>query len=69
MIKDKKMWEEFEREIERNTPLNVEENFKIFEAMYQEAKDFGVFPLKDSLEGIEDDIKLARILNGIRETD
>jgi hypothetical protein len=36
---------------------------RIFEALYEEAKQLGVFPLKDPLEGIEVDIRLARALN------
>ena len=38
-------------------------NLRIFEALYQEAERMGVFPLKDSLEGIEVDIRLAKALN------
>lgn len=68
MIKDREYWEEFERELERNTPVNVAENFRLYEAMYEEARMLGIFPLKDPLEGIEDDIRLARILNKVHET-
>ncbi len=31
--------------------------------MWQEAVDLGVLPLKDPLEGIEVDIRIAKILN------
>jgi hypothetical protein len=38
-------------------------NLIIFEGLYREARDFGVIPAKDPLEGIDTDIKLAGILN------
>lgn len=49
-------------------PVNYERNLRILEAMYQEAKSLGVFPLKDPLDGIEADLKLARVLNSVRIT-
>ena len=39
----------------------------IAEALYEEARALGVFPLKDSLDGIEVDIRLARALNAVKE--
>ncbi len=67
MIKDRAYWEEFERELERSVPVDIRENFRLYEAMYEEAKALGIFPLKDPFEGIDDDIRLARILNGVHE--
>ena len=45
--------------------MNIEQNFKIVEGHYREAVSLGIFPLKDPLDGIENDIKLARILNSV----
>jgi len=42
------------------------ERLRIFEAMWKEAMLLGVLPLKDPLEGIEVDIRIARILNDVR---
>ena len=42
---------------------SVEEALKLFEAMWQEGMDLGVLPPKDPMEGIEVDIRIARILN------
>ncbi len=67
MIRDLEYWEEFERELERNTPVDIAENFRLYEAMYEEARMLGIFPLKNPLEGIEDDIRLARILNSVHK--
>lgn len=38
-------------------------NLSLFEGLYNEARALGALPLKDPLEGIESDIRLARILN------
>jgi len=40
---------------------------KIYEALYEEARLLGIFPLKNPLDGIESDILLARVLN-VRKT-
>ena len=63
MIKDKKIWEEFEREELKAEKLSYHDALKIFEAMWQEGVRLGVLPPKDPLEDIEIDIKIARILN------
>ena len=67
MIKDRGYWEEFERELERKTPVNVAESFRVFDAMYEEARILGVFPLEDPLDDIQDDIRLAGILNKVHK--
>lgn len=38
-------------------------NLQIFAALYEEARFLGVFPLKDPLEGIEVDIRIAKVIN------
>lgn len=54
---------EFEREQIRRSAPNFHENLWIFEELFKEAWSLGAFPLRDPLEGIENDIKLARTLN------
>jgi hypothetical protein len=53
----------FEKEQIQNSKPDFFKNLRIFEALYEEAKQLGVFPLKDPLEGIEVDIRLAKVLN------
>ena len=66
MIKNKKLFEKFEREqIKKNKP-DFFKNLKIFEALYTEARRRGALPPKDPLEGIEVDFKIARIINKLR---
>jgi len=64
MIMDNE-FRKFEMEILRNEKLDVKKKFKIVEALYREAVTLGVFPLKDSLEGLEVDIRIAKVINSV----
>jgi hypothetical protein len=68
MIKDKKYLQEFEKEIIRSKKADIANNLRIVEALYKEAVSLGVFPLKDPLEGIEVDIKIAKVINSVSKT-
>jgi len=63
MIRNTKILKKFERELIRKRKPDYFENLRVFESLYKEAMHLGIFPLKDPLEGIEVDIKLARALN------
>lgn len=65
MIRNRAALEAFEEEQVRNSPADYWKNLRIFEALYEEARSLGVFPLKDPLDGIEADIHLARALNAL----
>jgi len=43
-------------------------NFKILEALYQEAVSLGIIPLKNLLDGVEVDIKIAKVINSVSKT-
>ena len=58
-------FQKFEIEILRNEKLDIKKKFKIVEALYEEAVTLGVFPLKDSLEGLEVDIRIAKVINSV----
>ena len=65
---DQRLHDEFQRfeiEILRNEKLDIKKKFKIVEALYKEAVALGVFPLKDSLEGLEVDIRIAKGINSV----
>jgi len=66
MIKNKKLLENFEKELIKNSKINIEEKFFILNELYKFAKEIGKFPTKDILKGIEIDIKYARAINGIK---
>ena len=55
----------FEIELLRNENLGLAKKFKIVEALYEEDVALGVFPLKDSLEGLEVDIRIAKVINSV----
>lgn len=69
MIKETKLLAEFEESELRKEKSDYPRALRLFEAMWKEAMILGVLPLKDPLEGIEVDIKIARILNDVRATD
>ena len=69
MIKDLRLLAEFEDDEGRKEQSDYGSALRLFEAMGKEAMLLGVLPLKDPLEGIEVDIKIARILNDVRSTD
>lgn len=68
MLKRNALLEAFERKQVQQSEPDFFKNLRIFEALYQEAKQLGVFPLKDPLEGIDVDIRLAQVLN-VRTTE
>ncbi len=55
--------EKIEREFDRTHPLTLEQKFEIMESMHQLAIQFGHYTKERILEGIENDIELARNLN------
>ena len=65
MIKNSKRLIDFEREFKKRQDRDIDRKYKILDAMYREAKYLGVFPLKNPLEGIEVDIKIAKVVNSV----
>ena len=64
MIKDSKKLKTFEDNFIRNEGnLSYDQAVRIFTYMWNEAVSLGIFPPKEPLEGIEVDIKIARVLN------
>ena len=61
-------FQKFEIEFLRNGKLDLKKKFKILEALYKEAVALGVFPLKDSLEGLEVDIRIGKGINSVSKT-
>lgn len=65
MIKNREMWEAWEREYKRRTPVDPVENIRIAEGMFELARKLGKFPPSDPLQGIELKIRLAKALNAL----
>jgi len=58
----------FENDLLRNEKVDVMKNFQITEALYNEAAALGIIPLKNSLDGLEVDIKIAKVINSVSKT-
>jgi hypothetical protein len=58
-------FQEFEIEFVKREKVNIIRNFHIVDALYNEAVALGVIPLKNPLEGIEVDLKIARVVNSV----
>lgn len=65
MIKHSELLTEFEREYIRRDKTDYFDSLRLFEEMWKEGVFLGVLPLKDPLEGIEVDLRIARILNHV----
>jgi hypothetical protein len=63
MIRKPELVARFEDELARREPPDYRRNLAIFEALFCEARALGLLPGPDPLEGLEDDIRLARALN------
>lgn len=68
MIKNPDILEQFEKERIKKEKLSFKKASKLFEGMWKEGINFGVLPSKDPLEGIEVDIRIARILNCLKNS-
>ena len=68
MIKNPDILEQLERKVIRKEKLSFEQALTIFEAMWKEGVNLGVLPSKDPLEGIDVDIRVARILNCLKKS-
>lgn len=67
MIKDSE-FQEFEKKILREEKIDIKRNFQILEGLYDEAVSLGIIPLKNPLEGLEVDIKIAKAINSVSKT-
>ncbi len=63
MIVNTAVFEKFEREQIKKTKPDYFKSLRIFEALWKEAENIGALPLKNPLDDMEADFKMARILN------
>jgi transcriptional regulator with XRE-family HTH domain len=57
--------QKFELDFLKKEKVDRVRNFRIAEALYREAVTLGIIPLKDPLDGIEVDLKIARVVNSV----
>ena len=57
--------EALDRRLARERPVDHARNLRVVEALRQEAVALGVWPPADKLAGVEVDVRVARVLNGL----
>ncbi len=60
-------FQKFEIEFVKREKVDIMRNFHIVEALYKEAVILGIIPLKNPLDGIEVDLKIAKVVNSVWE--
>ncbi|MDH4161565.1 MAG: hypothetical protein OEW15_02585 [Nitrospirota bacterium] len=68
MIRDPKAFEAFERDLISNSRVDIEQNFRIVDALYQEALQLGLFQPGDPFEGIDNIVQIAKVVNSVPGT-
>lgn len=64
MVKNPELLQKFQDTLCKSEgPLPFSNSLKIFTSMWAEGIKLGVLPIKNPLEGIEKDIKIANVLN------
>ncbi|MBU1672695.1 MAG: hypothetical protein KKF41_11305 [Actinobacteria bacterium] len=63
MIRDPEYLEWSVGEFQRRETLSTKQRFALADAMWAEGVSLGVLPPADLLEGIEVDLRIARVLN------
>ncbi len=58
----------FEKEFLKREPQDIRKNLKILEGLYHEAVTMGVWPPRNPLEGLEADLRIARVINYVSKT-
>lgn len=66
MIKNSEYLKKFEDEQTANDDMTLEQKLKLLNSIYKFAVKLGTLPPDDLLEGLDNDIKVAKIINGIR---
>jgi hypothetical protein len=69
MIKNAQKLQAFEAARTRAEKVDVEQNLRILDALYEEAVMLGAIPPKDPLEGIEVKIRIAKAVNRVHRPD
>lgn len=57
--------QKFEMDFLKKEKVDIVRNLHIAEALYREAVTLGIIPLKAPLDGIEVDLKIARVVNSV----
>ncbi len=66
MIKNSQKLKKLEATLLRKSKFTIEEKLKLYDALWSHAVKLRKFSSKKKLEGIENDIHIARVLNSVR---
>ncbi len=69
MVTNTKKLQAFEADRIRAEKVDVEQNLRILDALYEEALMLGALPPRDPLEGIEVKIRVAKAVNYVQRSD
>ena len=58
-------FQNFEVEFVKREKVDIKKNFHIMDALYNEAVTLGIIPLKNPLNGIEVDLRIAKVVNSV----
>ena len=64
-LRKRREFQEFELDFLRKEKADISRNFHIVEALYKEAVTLGIIPLKNALDGIEVDLRIAKVVNRV----
>lgn len=65
VIKYPLLLQEFEDDLIRKDKTDIPHKYRLLEDMYKEAVALSVFPLKNPLEGLDVDIRIAKVINSV----
>jgi hypothetical protein len=68
VIKNAPLYAKFEAELIKSQAPDLAQNFRIIDALYDEAVELGIFPLKDPLEGLDTTLTIAKVVNSVSGT-
>ena len=63
MIKNIKFWQSWEQEYLKKEQLNIEQRFRLLDAMYDHACALKVFPPQNPMEDLELKVEMVRRLH------
>jgi len=66
LIKDIKIWQEFEKEWIKSNKMSIESSFRLFDEMKQIAINAGKFPPNDPLEGLDEKVEFIKRLQKVK---
>ena len=65
MVKDRFKLNKFYQELIKKENIPYKKALAIYEALHKEAVSLGIINSKDILDGLETDLRIARVINGL----